>query len=81
MLLTISIKDKQSCIDLMMRQNHSISQMSALSGFLKVRFNSSEVLLLYRNIPTIVQVHCFTAPCTRVFSCLVGSLVYTTQGL
>lgn len=58
MLVTISIKDKQFCIDLMMRQNHSISQMSALSGFLKVRFNSSEVLLLYRNISTIVAVHC-----------------------
>lgn len=58
-----------------MLQNHSISQMSALGGFLKVRFNSSEVLLLYRNISTIVPVHCFTAPCTRVFACLVGSLV------
>lgn len=43
MLVTISIKDKQFCIDLMMRQNHSISQMSALGSFLKVRFNSSEV--------------------------------------
>lgn len=77
MLVTISIKDKQSCIDLMMRQNHSISQMSVLGSFLKVRFNSSEVLLFCRNISNIVLVHCFTAPYTvyRVFACLVGSLV------